>query len=49
MPVRNINKQNISDLKIFHAKSYSESICNGVDMCFFVIPNDIVKVLKTLQ
>ena len=48
MSVRNINKQKISYSKIFHT-NYSESICNGVDMCFFVIPNDIVKVLKTLQ
>ena len=30
-------------------QNYRESVCKDVDTCFLVIPNGIVKVVKTLQ
>ena len=35
-------------MKIFYAENYSESVCNGVDMCFLDHTNGIVKVFNPL-
>ena len=49
MPVQDLNTQNISQLKMLCTENNGEWVCNGVDTCFLIIPNGIVKVLKTLQ